>query len=79
MLKQLCWRLPDPPEIQNFLGETERNKGVTVRLWNVADGRLIQSFAEHSNEVHSVAFSPDGKLFAGVGMDKRVIVWKTNH
>lgn len=62
--------------LQNVLGETERNKGVTVRLWNVADGSLLQSFAEHSNEVHSVAFSPDGKWIAGGGLDKRVVVWR---
>jgi uncharacterized protein with WD repeat len=62
--------------LQSVLGETEGNKGVTVRLWNVADGRLIQSFAEHSNEVHSVAFSPDSKWIAGAGLDKRVVVWR---
>ena len=61
--------------LQMILGETERNKGVTVRLWNVADGRLIQSFAEHVNDVHSVAFSPDVKWIAGGGADMTVRVW----
>ena len=62
--------------LQNLLGESETNKGVTVRLWNVADGRLIQSFAEHADDVMSVAFSPDGKWIAGGGLDKRVCIWR---
>ncbi|MGI8919998.1 MAG: WD40 repeat domain-containing protein [Pyrinomonadaceae bacterium] len=49
---------------------------MTVRLLNVADGRMIQSFAEHVNDVHSVAFSPDEKWIAGGGADMTVRVWR---
>lgn len=62
--------------LQNFLGEAENNKGVTVRLWNAADGRLIQSFAENADDVTSVAFSTDGKWIASGSLDKRVCVWR---
>jgi WD40 repeat protein len=64
--------------LQNVLGETERNKGVTIRLWSVADGKVIQSFAENADDVYSVAFSPDGKQIAGGGADGRVCVWNLN-
>ncbi len=62
--------------LQTILGETERNRGVTVRLWKVTDGSVIQSFAEHFNDVHSVAFSTDGKWIAGGGADKTIRVWQ---
>jgi WD40 repeat protein len=62
--------------LQNFLGETEKNKGVTVRLWNAADGKLVQSFAEHANDVRGLAFSPDGKWMASGGEDRRVCIWR---
>ena len=62
--------------LQTILGETKTNKGVTVRLWNVADGSVTQSFAEAADDVHSVAFSPDGKWIAAGGADKRVYVWR---
>ncbi len=62
--------------LQNFLGPTENNKGVSVRLWDAADGTLVQSFAEHADDVYGVAFSKDGKWFAAAGLDNRVAVWR---
>jgi WD40 repeat protein len=62
--------------LQNFLGETEKNKNVTVRLWNAVDGKLLQSFAEHANDVFAVAFSAEGKSIASGGEDNRVFVYR---
>jgi WD40 repeat protein len=36
----------------------------TVRLWEVGNGRLVQTLTGHTRLVHSVAFSPDGRLLA---------------
>lgn len=64
--------------LQNVLGETEKNKNVTVRLWNAVDGTLVQSFADHANDVFAVAFSADGKSIVSGGEDKRVFVYRLN-
>jgi WD40 repeat protein len=36
----------------------------TVRLWRVADGTLLHTLTRHSDDVRSVAWSPDGQTLA---------------
>jgi WD40 repeat protein len=62
---------------QNFLGDNDGNKGVTMRLWDVQTGKLLQTMAEHSNDVMDVCFSSNGKWIASASTDKSVQVWKT--
>ncbi|MCC2113286.1 MAG: hypothetical protein KDJ16_14725, partial [Hyphomicrobiales bacterium] len=40
-----------------------------VKLWDVATGRLIRTFAGHSRAVNAVVFSPDGTTVASGGGD----------
>jgi WD40 repeat protein len=47
----------------------------TVRLWDVATGKEIRSFKGHSNEVKSVAFSPDGRFVLTGSMDGTARMW----
>ncbi len=64
--------------ILNFVGHTEAVSSVafshdgrqalsgsgdkTLKLWEIASGRLVRTFEGHINTVKCVAFSPDGRL-----------------
>jgi WD40 repeat protein len=49
-----------------------------VRLHRVADGTLTATFLKHSAYVLSVAFSPDGALFASGAGDFTARVWRAS-
>lgn len=73
----------DKPEIgeflQNFFGDSEYNKGVSMRLWDVKSGKLLQTFSQHANDVNDVAYSADGKWIASGSSDKTVELWKLSY
>jgi WD40 repeat protein len=72
----------DKPMIGEFLqvifGNSEYNKGVSARLWNIETSELLQTFSSHSNDVQDVAYSHDGNFFATASADNTVELWKLN-
>lgn len=46
----------------------------TVKLWNLK-GKLIKTFAEHSDKVFYIDVSPNGKTIASISQDHTVRLW----
>jgi len=65
--------------LQNIFGDSEYNKGVSMRLWDVQTGRLLQTFSKHCNDVNDVSFSPDGKWIASASSDRTVGLWQLSN
>ena len=49
----------------------------TAQLWDSATGRPIGPPMRHSDQVHSVAFSPDARLVLVSGSDGKARLWDT--
>jgi WD40 repeat protein len=45
-----------------------------ARLWDLRNGKLVATFANHSDAVKSAAFSPDGRLIATCSYDGSVVL-----
>ncbi|MCL9806664.1 WD40 repeat domain-containing protein [Flavobacterium amniphilum] len=65
--------------LQNFFGDSDYNKGVSMRLWDVKNGKLLQTFSQHANDVNDVSYSSDGKWIAGSSSDKTITLWKLSY
>ena len=61
------------PETGHLLLSASMDK--TCKIWDVAKGRQLMTYAGHQQAVKDAAFSPDGSLFASVSFDKQIKVW----
>ena len=74
-------RFPGPvlPECLEFSQDGKRlaiSGDNTGALWDIAAGRVVQTFAGHKSRVTSARFSPDQKMIATASWDATVRLWE---
>ena len=47
----------------------------SIKLWDVASGKLVHTLAGHSMDVNALAFSPNGWLLASGSEDRIIKLW----
>jgi WD40 repeat protein len=46
-----------------------------VRVWSLADGKLVHKLDGHADWVRTIDYSPDGRVLASAGNDRQIIFW----
>ena len=47
----------------------------SIEVWDPQTGELLQKISAHQGAVWRIRFSPDGKLLASSGMDRKICLW----
>lgn len=50
----------------------------TIRLWDAATHRTIETIEAHKGSVHQVVWSADGQWIASVGRDEKLMLWSVS-
>jgi WD40 repeat protein len=67
----------DGQQVFDATGRMMRFGSPTIEVWEIASGRLRQSFHGHRSSVSCLAFAPDGRTLASGSSDTTVVLWNT--
>jgi len=59
-------------------GLVSSSRDKTIKVWDLATGKLQRTLNEHQDAVYAVTFSHDGKLMASGSADKTLILWNAS-
>jgi WD40 repeat protein len=48
----------------------------TIKVWDLAAGKVIATWSDHTDTVNSIALSPDERYLISGSSDKTVKVWQ---
>lgn len=66
------WSLAIARDGQSFISGS---RDQTVRKWDLATGKLLQTFLGHTDAVRAVAVSPNGRTLASGSWDETIKIW----
>ena len=61
------------PDGRSFVAANNQNS--EFRLWNVETGKAVRQFTGHTNNLRSLACSPDGRHFLSASSDNTLRLW----
>ena len=54
------------------------SKDKTIKIWSLADRRLLKTLNDHQGQVSGLAFTPDGATLISAGWDGALRLWSTS-
>jgi mono/diheme cytochrome c family protein len=66
-----------PDGMTLFAASGENAVAGQVKVWNVADGKLVRTIEGHRDTIYSLALSPDGQTLATGSYDQQIKLWDT--